>query len=405
MPWMAPVTLAKAGAITTLNRIGVRRGTTISRGVRADRAKRRRVRVANGPARERGARWRSGMVAGGTVVMAVIGLLVEKSGGETVARQPQVHVVERRPAGAHAFGRDAQVGDGGHGVAGRPPVQRDGQRGPDAERVFTGDAGRAQGGEGHSRITVDAQLDELSTEPSEERVGRIEADDATFVDDGNPVTKTLGLVEVVRREEDRHLAPFPDPADQVEKLEPDAWVQADCGLVEEQHLRVRDEGAGDLESTALAAAVALDRAVRLGGQAEDVEQVVDTGWRHVLGHTPQPSVYLTVAPAREAAIDGRLLEHNGTDAAGSQGLTDDIEAGQTGGARGRPDRRRQHADRRGLAGAVGTEQPEHLTPLDREVDALHRLDATGIGLAQAAYFDDRFRVCVSSHSPQGRQSN
>src|SRR5438067_1441080 len=186
MPWMAPVTLAKAGAITTLNRIGVRRGTTISRGVRADRAKRRRVRVANGPARERGARWRSGIVA----------------------------------------------------------------------------------------------------------------DDATFVDDGNPVAPTLGLVEVVRREEDRHLALFPNPADQVEKLEPDAWVQADCGLVEEQHLRVRDEGAGDLESTALAAAVALDRAVRLGGQVEGVEQVVDTVWRHVLGHAPQPSVDLEVAPAR-----------------------------------------------------------------------------------------------------------
>src|SRR5437588_6186649 len=164
MPWMAPVTLARAGAITTLKRIGVRSGTTISRGVRADRAKRRRVRVANGPARERGARWRSGTVAGGRVVMAVIGLLVERSGGETVARQPQVHVVERRPARAHAVGGDAQVGDGGHGVAGRASVQGDGQRGPHAERVLTGYAARAQGGEGRRRITVDAQLDELTAE-------------------------------------------------------------------------------------------------------------------------------------------------------------------------------------------------------------------------------------------------
>src|SRR5207302_4444774 len=102
------------------------------------------------------------------------------------------------------------------------------------------------------------------------------------------------------------------------------------GLVEEQHLRVRDESAGDLQSTALATAVALDRAVGLGGQAEGAQELVDTGGRHAVGHAPQPSVDLEVAPAREAAVDGRLLEHHGTDAAGRQGLTDDVEAGKPG---------------------------------------------------------------------------
>ena len=64
---------ASAGAITTLNKIGVMRGTTISRGVRALRAKRRRASVANGVKSERVGRGSAvPMAVGGAVVMAVM---------------------------------------------------------------------------------------------------------------------------------------------------------------------------------------------------------------------------------------------------------------------------------------------------------------------------------------------
>ena len=62
----------------------------------------------------------------------------------------------------------------------------------------------------------------------------------------------------------------------------------------------------------------------------------------------------------------------------------------------RLDRRREHADGRGLSGAVRSEQAEHLTRRDGEVDALHGLDAARVGLAQVLHVDSGGVVSNSS---------
>src|SRR5689334_19921743 len=110
MPWTAPVNLASAGAMTTLKRIGVSRGTTTSRGVRADNAKRRRASVANGVVSERVREPRSVTGVGGAVVMAVTGISFWGSGGEAVAGETEVDVVEGRRTGADAAGGEVEVG-------------------------------------------------------------------------------------------------------------------------------------------------------------------------------------------------------------------------------------------------------------------------------------------------------
>src|SRR5581483_1733603 len=56
---------------------------------------------------------------------------------------------------------------------------------------------------------------------------------------------------------------------------------------------------------------------------------------------------------------------------------------------GRDDGGGEHPDRRGLAGAVGTQQAEHLAGGDLKVDGLHGLDAAGVGLAETANVDHR----------------
>src|SRR5438067_13861695 len=162
MPRTAPVTFASAGAMTTLKRMGVSSGTTTSRGVRALRAKRRPVNVLNGVSSEgfggcAGAR----VAVGGVVVIAVMGFSWKRSGGEAVAAQMEVHVVESRPAGAHRVCGYAELGDRRHCMSRRAPVQRDGQRGPDAEGVLSRDPLGAQGLEGGRRVAVDPKLEEL----------------------------------------------------------------------------------------------------------------------------------------------------------------------------------------------------------------------------------------------------
>src|SRR5690349_17741790 len=116
--------LASAGAITRANSSGVASGARISRGVCALSEIRRRARVAQAAGREgrAGARGRaSGVAAGAAVMMVIVVLLgcrVVGSGGEPVAGQLQIDVVEGGLAGRHGLGVDAHALDGGDGVFG-----------------------------------------------------------------------------------------------------------------------------------------------------------------------------------------------------------------------------------------------------------------------------------------------
>src|SRR5215472_16236186 len=105
---MLPVDLARAGAITSANRIGVSSGTRISRGVWALRANRRRDSVANAVAIDPEGRRADGRrdTELGMVVTAVIGISNQaaeirrrKSGGANQAAQIRQQGSRRSAAG------------------------------------------------------------------------------------------------------------------------------------------------------------------------------------------------------------------------------------------------------------------------------------------------------------------
>ena len=103
------------------------------------------------------------------------------------------------------------------------------------------------------------------------------------------------------------------------------------------------------------------------------------------GVTPQSrGVDLEVATAGEGPVDHRVLEHDRAVGAGRDRVGRDVVSVHVSGARGRPDRRGQHADGRRLARAVRAEQSEDLTGGDVEVDAAHGFDAARPGLGQSA---------------------
>src|SRR5258705_9297687 len=100
--------------------IGVRSGTTSSRGVRAVSWKRRRESVASGLRAE-----------------AVIGCSPSCSSrevGEAAAGEAQIDVVERGAPGADRV-CETQLVDGGDRVPARMPVEGDGHGGSDREGV------------------------------------------------------------------------------------------------------------------------------------------------------------------------------------------------------------------------------------------------------------------------------
>jgi len=226
-------------------------------------------------------------------------------------------------------------------------------------------------------------------QPGEQRPRGVERHDPAGVNDGDPVAQPLRLVEVVGRQQDRDLARGAERRDQVQQLVTDARVEPDGRLVEEQHLGLRHQRPGDLQPSPLPAAVAGNRPVGEAAEAEGVEHVGNPGPNLVAAQPPQAGMDLEVAPAGERAVDDGLLEHHGARSPGSPRLAAHVVPGDTGSATGRHHSRRQHPDRRRLARAVGTEEAEDLAGRDREVDPLHRIDTTGIGLAQPDDFDRR----------------
>ena len=167
----------------------------------------------------------------------------------------------------------------------------------------------------------------------------------------------------------------------------DARIEAHGRLVEEEDVGLGDQRAGDLEPAPLAAAEALDRAVEEAVEAQRRRELADSLRGHGAIDAPEAGVDVEVAQPAERAVHHRVLEDDAARLARRERFTRDVEARDARASGARHDRRRQHADRRRLAGAVGAEQAEDLARGDGEVDALHGLDAAGIGLSQAAHLD------------------
>src|SRR6266536_160884 len=100
------------------------------------------------------------------------------------------------------------------------------------------------------------------------RRASVERDDPAGVHDCDAIAEQLRLLEVVGGQQDGQLAPAAQAGDHLEQLGPNARVEANRRLVEEEHAWVRDKGAGDLESAALAAAVGTCRTIDQVGEAE-----------------------------------------------------------------------------------------------------------------------------------------
>ena len=92
--------------------------------------------------------------------------------------------------------------------------------------------------------------------------GRALRDDLAVVDDGHAVAEALGLLHVVRRQQDRAAGGLVG-GDALPELEAALRVEPRRRLVEKEDLRVARERAGDGEPLALAAGELADARVAL----------------------------------------------------------------------------------------------------------------------------------------------
>ena len=98
------------------------------------------------------------------------------------------------------------------------------------------------------RLVTDNDFDSLAADLCLELVGGTARDDLAVIDDGDRIGQLVGLLEVLRRQQERR--PFPDERpDDVPHAEPAARVEPGGRLVEDQESWPADQGTPQVEPT------------------------------------------------------------------------------------------------------------------------------------------------------------
>lgn len=210
----------------------------------------------------------------------------------------------------------------------------------------------------------------------------------------------LDLFEDVRAEQDRP-ALLAHPADEVHQVEPLPRIHAVERLVQQQHLRVVDEGRGDLHALPHALGVRLDAAA---GRLRHLHQVEGPAGRVVGGRQAvQPGRRQHELPAGEEAVHGLLLGHQ-ADLPVDVVVVPDLPAVQGRRAVRRREESGHHVQQRRLAGAVRAEQAGDAGP-DRHRDVVDRHDvavpAGDLGEFQHALAGGHGGLVVVTTPPSG----
>ena len=199
---------------------------------------------------------------------------------------------------------------------------------------------------------------------------RIDPDEARS-DERDAVAQAIGLVEVVGGKHDRPTGP-PKRLDRFAHDEGGLRVEGRGRLVEEHDRWIVQQGASDGELLPHALAEGARHLVPALPQAEQAQVPLDA-----LGALPgieavEAAEEVQIGVGRQLVVQPRRLGQDPHSGPNVIGLCGDVEAIDRRAALGRSDERGEQADSRRLAGAVGTEQPEHFTAADLEVDAADR---------------------------------
>src|ERR671910_531343 len=209
-----------------------------------------------------------------------------------------------------------------------------------------------------------------------QRLGGVEGEQPARRDDPDPVGEVLGLVEVVRGEQDRR-ALGSQGADEVPEVAPGLGVEAGGGLVEEEQLGATDDAECHVEAPSLAAAQPDDAGVGLVVESHRGEHLADgTGvrvglrgagerlaWREQVEAAGRLQHDADPVPPLETCPVGVCAEHPDLAGVPRPEALGDLDRGR-------------------LARAVRTEQREALADVDVEVEAVDGV-AAGVALGES----------------------
>ena len=163
-------------------------------------------------------------------------------------------------------------------------------------------------------------------------------------------------------------------------------VEAVGRLVEDDDVGVAHQGRGDAQALLHAQRVRLVLRMRALRQADQLQRLFDARVRDV---AQRDRDHLEVVVAREVRVERRRLDHRADAPQRRPGVRRHVVAEAQRAPRRRPHEAEDHANGGALAGAVGSEEAEHLAGVEVDIEPADGLDLA-VALAQALGTHDFF---------------
>ena len=242
------------------------------------------------------------------------------------------------------------------------------------------------------QVRIEAQLEDLwGAVPLDQLTRGSLGGEPAVVHDHQPVAQLLGLVHVVRGQDQRDAALL-EPEQPVPHHVPGLRVQAGGGLVEDQDLRLVDERAGDGQAALQAAGQRVDLTVGAVRELHELEQFGGPLPDDAPGQPEVPAVDEQVLPDGQLDVQRVVLRHHSEPGPDRRAVPDRVGAEDGQLTAGRRRDTSDHPHRGRLARAVWPEKAERFAPVQVEIDPVNRREAPE-SLGQAAradqYFDPR----------------
>ena len=211
---------------------------------------------------------------------------------------------------------------------------------------------------------------------------------AAPVEDPDTLADRLDLVQQVGGEKHGDPPLQGNSLDEREKLDHALRVERCRGLIEDQHGWVLEERVRHAKTLAHAARERVDLLPGHLGKADLGQEVGDPRCRDGARDTVQACRVSEVLARAQPVVEADRVGHVAHVSLHLQRVAHRVDPDHACLAGRRFGEAQEHEHRRGLAGAVGTEQAEHLARPDLEAEVVHRHPGT-VPFRQAPGFDDR----------------
>ena len=169
---------------------------------------------------------------------------------------------------------------------------------------------RAQRIERQLRRLQQLDLERISLQRALQLLRAARGDDAAAIDDRKLRSKLVGLFEVVRRQEDRHLLLGRKRSDLDPHVGARLWIEAGRRLIEEERLRLVDQAHRDVELPLHPAGVRLDRPLRCRRQVESLELLGNASAKVGAGEIVDRTLQSEVLVSGRLRVEAVLLPDN-----------------------------------------------------------------------------------------------